>query len=339
MPKKKVSIVIPCYNEQATIGSLLDAIAAQTYPTEDIEVIIADGGSTDGTREAIEASAEKHPHLRLELIDNPARVIPAALNRASALARGEIIVRLDAHAKPEVDYVERCVEALNRTGAANVGGIWNIQSRSGGWIANSIAHAASHPLGAGDARYRIGGAEGEVETVPFGAFDREWMKRAGSYNEDLLTNEDYEYNVRIREAGGVVWFDPTIKATYYSRTNLWELIRQYARYGYWKAIMVLKYPRSLRWRQVLPPLLVAGLFVLGLSSIFWKPALALLAMALAAYVGITFLAGFWEAYKERSPALAVGFPLALWAMQLSWGMAFLIGIMAGKLDKTPTEGQ
>jgi len=147
----KVSILVPCYNELRTIRGVLEAIAGQTYPLDRVEVIIADGMSEDGTREAILGFGEQRPELSIRIVDNPQRIVPAALNRGVAASSGDLVIRLDAHSVPRPDYVERCLEALERTGAANVGGIWEIHPSSPSWIARAIAAAAGHPLGAGDA--------------------------------------------------------------------------------------------------------------------------------------------------------------------------------------------
>ena len=252
---KMVSVIIPCYNEVATIVGLLEAISGQTYSLSNLEVIIADGGSSDGTQAAIRDFARERPELKIKLIDNRNRTIPAALNSAIRSARGSIIVRLDAHSEPSPDYIKHCLETLERTGAANVGGMWHIRPGRDNWIGRSIAAAAAHPIGAGDASYRIGGPEGEVDTVPFGAYRKEWLERIGPFDEQLLTNEDYEYNLRIRQAGGVIWFSPEIESRYYARSDLVNLAQQYLRYGYWKARMLMKHPRSIRLRQAIPPLI------------------------------------------------------------------------------------
>jgi succinoglycan biosynthesis protein ExoA len=332
----KVSIIVPCYNEARTIGLLLEAIYAQTYPRDELEAIIADGMSTDGTRGAIEAFMGEYPSLAVRVVDNPKRIIPAALNQAIAAAGGEVIVRLDAHSVPRPDYVERCVDVLERTSAANVGGVWDIQPSQDTWLGRAIAAAASHPLGAGGARYRTGGEAGEVDTVPFGAFQRAWLERVGPFDESLLTNEDYEFNVRIRQAGGVVWFDPAIQSTYFARGDLRSLARQYSRYGYWKAKMAARYPGTLRWRQALPPLFVLALIMLGISALFLQPARVLFGVQLGLYGVVTLLTSLWEALRKHDPALMAGFPLALWAMHFSWGGAFLWGLLllmyGGKIE-------
>ena len=199
---------MPCYNEQETILLLLNAIYTQTIPHSDLEVIIADGLSTDQTRSRIAEFQHQHPDLELIIVDNPLRVIPSALNRAIEAARGEIIVRMDAHSVPAPDYIERCLADLQAGYGTSVGGVWKIMASRETWIARAIAVAAAHPLGVGDAFYRLGGTARSVDTVPFGAFQRDLVNQIGFFDESLLTNEDYEFNTRIRQAGGVIWLDP-----------------------------------------------------------------------------------------------------------------------------------
>lgn len=325
----QVSVIVPCYNEERTIGLLLRAIEGQTWPQQELEVVISDGMSSDGTRAAIAAFSKQHPGLPIRVIDNPDRNIPAALNRAVAAAQGRVIVRFDAHSVPRADYIERCVRALDERDAANVGGAWEIQPSGDGWVPRGIAAAAGHPLGAGDARYRFSDKAGMTETVPFGAFRREWLERVGPFNEALLTNEDYEYNVRIRQAGGMIWYDPAIRSIYFARGDLSSLARQYARYGYWKGRMLLLYPRSVRWRQALPPMFVLTLGGLLVGSLVWPPALLLLTIQCSLYAGATFGVGLWEAIVRRQPGLILGFPLALWTMHLAWGGSVVWGLITG----------
>ena len=322
-----VSVIIPCYNEQSTIGLLLDALYAQTFPREAMEVIIADGLSTDGTREAIAAWQAQHPDLAVKVVDNPKRIIPAALNLAIAAAEGDIIVRLDAHSVPAPDYIARSVAALEAGRGDNVGGVWQIRPGGKGWIARSIAAAAAHRLGVGDARYRYASTAAAVDTVPFGAFRRSLIARIGGFDESLLTNEDYEFNTRIRESGGTVWLDPAIRSVYFARPTLQALIKQYWRYGYWKAQMLRRYPHTLRWRQALPPLFVLGLVILGLLSLLWWPARVLLALQVSLYALALLAAGFHAALKRRFAPLVVGLPLAIAAMHLSWGSGLLWGLL------------
>ncbi len=320
-----VSVIVPCYNEQATIGLLLDALYAQTFPRDAMEVIIADGLSTDRTREVIAAWQQAHPDLAVRVVDNPQRIIPAALNRAIAAARGEIIVRLDAHSVPAPDYIARSVAALEAGKGDNVGGVWQIRPGNQRWVARSIAAAAAHPIGVGDARYRYATTAAAVDTVPFGAFRRDLIERIGGFDETLLTNEDYEFNTRIRESGGTVWLDPAIRSAYFARPTLRALARQYWRYGYWKTQMLRRYPHTLRWRQALPPLFVLGLVVLTLLSPWARAFRLLLALQVGACALALLAAGLHVSLKRRDPALLVGFPLAVAVMHLSWGSGFLWG--------------
>jgi cellulose synthase/poly-beta-1,6-N-acetylglucosamine synthase-like glycosyltransferase len=174
-----VSVIIPCYNEEDSITDLLIAIYEQSFPRDEIEVIISDGMSTDATREKIANFANEFPDLQLTVIDNRKKTIPSGLNQAIQAAKGEYIIRLDAHSNPHPDYITRSIKALEGGLGDNVGGVISIQAASQGWISQSIAIAAGHPLGVGDARYRIGSEPGEVETVAFGAFRSELIDKIG----------------------------------------------------------------------------------------------------------------------------------------------------------------
>lgn len=327
-----VTIIVPCYNEEKTIEGLLDAILSQTYPAADLEVIISDGMSTDGTRDKIGTFQRAHPELSIQVLDNLERNIPSALNRAVEASRGAIIIRLDAHSIPAPDYVEHCVAILNQADIANVGGVWEIRPGGESWIARGIAGAAAHPLGAGGARYRVGGPAGSVDTVPFGAFQRAWIDRVGQFDETLLTNEDYEFNVRLRAAGGEVRFDPRIWSIYLARTTLPALARQYTRYGYWKARMLKRHPKSIRLRQLIPPLFVLSILALVILAFFAPIARAILAVELGIYGTISIFSALLEAFRRKDLALILTFPLALSVMHLCWGGAFIVGALGALLE-------
>lgn len=313
---------MPCYNEQHTIRSLLDSIYSQSFPRLNLEVVVADGISTDETRAVIQEFKVVHKDLIVHVIDNQKRSIPSGLNQAIDAAKGKYIIRLDAHSKPAADYITRIVSALEAGLGDNVGGLWEIQPGSDTWQARSIAHAAAHPLGAGDARYRVGGRAQEVDTVPFGAFRRTLIERVGKFDETLLTNEDYEFNTRIRRAGGKIWFDPAIKSTYIARQNFGALARQYWRYGFWKVKMLRRFPDSFRWRQ-LAGLFVLSFPVLALLSIWFDWAGWVLIFEICAYLLAIFMAGLQIAIKHRDLASLWGVPIAIAIMHFSWGTAFI----------------
>ena len=326
--KPTVSIIVPCYNEQATIRFLLDAILAQTYPRAQMEVIIADARSQDQTRDVIAAFQAEHPDLPLRIVDNQRRTIPSGLNLAIAASHAEIIVRLDAHSIPIPEYVERCVNALEAGKGANVGGVWMIQPGGTGWIAESISFAAAHPLGVGDALYRLNAKEGAVDTVPFGSFRLDLVQKIGGFDETLLTNEDYEFNTRVRQNGGIVWLDPQIRSIYIARASLFELAKQYWRYGFWKFKMLRRYPHTLRWRQALPPLFVVSLMVLILLSFFIPLVGLVLLFEIIFYLLALTAAGIELSIRQRKPLLAPGLALAIATMHISWGSGFLWSLVS-----------
>ena len=329
----KVSILVPCYNEQSTIRLLLDALREQTFPRLDMEVIISDGMSTDDTRGVIAAFIKDYPDLNLRVVDNTHRSIPSAVNRAIESSRGEIIVRLDAHSKPYPDYVEKCVTAIEENRGDNVGGVWEIHAGAKTWIAESIAVAAAHPLGVGDALYRHTKQAAEVDTVPFGSFRRTLIEKVGLFDESLLTNEDYEFNARVRKAGGRIWLDPSIRSIYFARKTLRELARQYWRYGFWKWRMLRRYPDTLRWRQALPPLFVLSLFGLAVLTFIFPLAGWFLAGELFLYFFIFILAGLYAGMRQGKPYLLAGMPLVIPIMHIAWGSGLLWSMVSSGFQK------
>lgn len=298
-----VTVAVPVLNESAHIEACLTSIVAQTYPAI-VEILVIDGGSDDETRFLASAFPQ------VQLLENPRRIQATALNIAIDQGRGDLFVRVDGHCRLAPDYVERCVEALAETGAAMVGGA--MAPMGEGWIGKGIAAALSSRLGAGPARFHIGGASRFVDTVYLGAFRRQLAREAGGYAEEMATNEDAEFAVRMRPHGGI-WFDSRINSTYTPRRGLRQLARQFYRYGKGRADTVRRHPRSLSPRQVAAPVLVLGL----LSP--WR------LTVLGAY---TLILGsrslLWICQDRRS---FPGFLLAVPAMHLPWGAGFLLGLM------------
>lgn len=334
-----VSVIVPVLNEQETITQLLEAIYAQSFPRTDLEVILADGLSTDDTRARIVEFQKAHTDLKLVIVDNPSRKIPAGLNLAIAAAKGEVVLRLDAHCVPQLDYVSRSVEALQADKGWNVGGVWEVRPGGKGWVAKSIALAAAHPLGIGDALYRFTDKAAEVDTVPFGAFKRSLIEKIGGFDESLEANEDYEFNARIRAAGGRVWLDPAIKSIYYARPDLGSLALQYGRYGYWKLQMLRRYPTTLRARQAIPPLFVLSLLILPLLALALPWLGWVLVVEMVIYAALLVGAALVRAVEHKQVSLVVGIPLAMMTMHLAWGSAFLWSLISTRVGKpTKTNG-
>jgi succinoglycan biosynthesis protein ExoA len=305
-----VSVVVPARRAAATIGPTIDSILGQVYAGP-LDVFVAVGPDDDDTRHALLAYGD-----RVTVVENPSGSTPDGLNAAIAASTGEVVVRCDAHATLPIDYVRTAVETLQRTGAANVGGIQEAVGRTA-WE-RAVATAQSTPLGVGDARYRLGGDPGPVDTVYLGVFQRSWLENVGGYDSRFTRNQDYELNWRIRETGGVVWFDPELRVTYRPRGSLRELWQQYFDYGRWKRVVIRRHPGSLRWRQLAAPGLVVALAA-ALCTAPWLPATVAIP---ALYASALVATGTWGAVRNRDLAF-LATPFALATMHLAWGLGFL----------------
>ncbi|MCZ7650510.1 MAG: glycosyltransferase family 2 protein [Thermoanaerobaculia bacterium] len=319
-----VSVIVPALDEEGTIDACLDAVLAQEWPAERLEVIVVDGGSRDATAERVAARARVEPRLRL--LANPGALVSRALNLGIAAAQGEVVVRIDAHALPAPDYVRRAVAALVETGAATVGG--TMSPRGEGAVGRAMACAMRHPFGVGPARFRFATAREAVDTVYLGAFRRDLPGRVGPFDERLVRNQDYEMNWRIRAAGGTVLVDPAIRSTYLPRTSLGAIWSQYHEYGYWKRQMLRLHPRSLLPRQLAAPLLLAGLAASLPAALLALAGAgpALLALPLAVLLGgylLACLAVSATLAARHGAALFGLLPLVFASMHLAWGSGFL----------------
>lgn len=271
-----VTIAMPCLDEAGFIEACLRSVQAQTYPGDRIEILVADGRSRDGTRDKLTRLAREDGRIRV--IDNPERHQAAGLNRILAEAHGEVIVRMDVHCEYAPDYVEKCVETLNRTGADEVGGAQRCLGRVP--FEQAVCAALRSPLGVGGAAYRSPDNEGLVDTVFLGAYRRSVFDRIGPWDPRAVTNEDAELNQRLVDAGGRIYLSRAIVVHYVARGSLPALARQYYGYGRGRARTLLKHGRFLTIRPALPFLAVAA--GLGLVVLLPWTRAALYAAALAA---------------------------------------------------------
>ncbi len=243
-----ITIAMPCLNEAGFIEACLRSVQAQTYPRDRIEILVADGGSTDGTRPILERLASEDSRIRV--LENPKRIQSAGLNAAIREARGDIVARMDVHAGYAPDYLEACVRVLEKTGAQNVGGAARCRAKTG--VQRAIAAALQSPLGFGGASFRDADGEGYVDTLFPGAFRREVFDAVGLFDEAAVVNEDAELNQRILQQGGRIYQSREIVAYYYPRDTLAGLASQYYRYGQGRARTLLKHRRFVRLRPALP---------------------------------------------------------------------------------------
>ncbi len=325
----RVSVVVPCLNEAPFIGSLLEAIRLQDAPP--FEVVVVDGGSTDGTQAVVERYRREHPDARITLLAQPSGHIPVSLNAGIRAAAGEVIARVDAHSRPRPDYLRRLVGLLLDREAGVTGGRWEIEPGSTTRTAQAISWAGRHPLGAGDAAYRLAAEDGRVrpvDTVPFGCFTKARWAALGGFNEALQVNEDYEFNYRVRLAGEQVLFDPGAVAAYVARGTLGALARQYFRYGWWKVRMLRRHPASLRLRQLIPFGFVLTVVVLGLGSVFRRSLLPWLALVLATYLLAVVGAAVGVAARRRAWWAVPLMPAVFAVAHFAWGGGALACLMS-----------
>lgn len=329
-----VSVLIPVLNEAATIGECLAAIEAQTYDHGYIEVIVADGGSTDGTRAIVAERARATTLRSLRLIDNPGRSTPSGLNEALRVAGGEVIQRIDGHTVVPPDFIAANVRALRETGAAAVGGV--IETRGRGRIGEAIALAMSHPFGVGGARFRTGGPAGPVDTVPMAAYRRACFERLGGFPE-ANKGEDDAFHFLIRQAGGTVYLDPRIRSVYYCRPTYHALAVQYFGYGRARGRALVERPRSARVRHVVPAAsLTAGAAAMAGAGL--SPAARWLAEMLSgAYVLLAAGAAVHAASRRRAWTLAPLTVLAFPVMHAAYGAGTFVGVAEAAVGRlTPT---
>ncbi len=319
-----VSVVIPALNEERYIGGLLDSLAAQTYPAERIDVIVADGGSSDGTR-AIVAAAGAVTVMTVRLVENPGRTTPHGLNAGIAAATSDVVVILGAHALVDSRFVEANVGALRQTNAAAAGG--PIETRGEGRVATAIAAALSHPFGVGDARFRFATEPAYVDTIAFAAYRRECFELLGGFDTDRQYAEDDFFNYRIRQAGGRLYLTPAVKSVYFARSGLRPLIRQYFAYGRAKGKAALEEPRSIRPRHLAPAAAVSLGGALAVASVFVPLARIALLLAGALYGALALYSARRAAARRDAPQLAPLVTALFPVVHVSYGLGTLVGVV------------
>lgn len=324
-----VSYVMPVLNEEDYLEEAVRTILAQDYAGEK-EIVLALGPSSDRSDEIAAGLAASDARVRL--VGNPRRDIPIGLNLAIAASRHPVIVRVDAHSELTPDYTRLGIESLRGTGAADVGGVMRAAGLSP--VQSAIAAAYNSPYGLGGGAYHGDGVAGPAESAYLGIFRREALDAVGGYDEGIRRGEDWELNLRIRRAGGLVWFDPSLGVTYRPRASYKDLARQFFATGAWRAVIVRRHPRETPWRFFAPGTLLLGLalslvvLVLQLAGLLpwarWSLAhLVPAAYALAVVFAATRLPGL-RGLRARALGLS-----ALVTMHLCWGAGFLFGIAGG----------
>lgn len=321
---QKISLITPCRNEISHVVAFVDAALAQRLPPDwSLELIVADGASDDGTREWLQRRAATEQ--RLVLVDNQAGATANGLNLALARAGGESIVRLDVHTEYAPDYVQACLLALQRTGAASVGGPWRPRLEPGraGWI----AHAWASRFGSGGAASRRVDYSGPVDTVYLGAWRTETLRGLGGFDETLLRTEDDDLNLRIVRSGGTVWQDASIRSWYKPRASFSALAAQMYQYGYWKWPLLRKHKLPASPRHLVPGIYVAVaalLLSLGLLHAHFAAA-ALWLVCLHTLAALAAAASLVVPWRQPLGWLSVAW--ATLCMHWAYGAGFLHAVL------------
>lgn len=310
-PHPSISVILPVLNEEAHLEDAVHSILSQDYQGK-IEVILAVGPSHDRTLEIAQSISRRDS--RVVLVDNPSGRTAAGLNLALNKSQSPVVVRVDGHAQIPNDYLRLIVEILNKTGAVNVGGVMAAVGTTS--FERAVAGAMRSPLGVGASRFHTGGEAGVVDTVYLGAFRREALVAIGGFDERFTRAQDWELNFRLREKGGIVYFDPRLHVTYRPRSTVRALAKQYFEYGRWRRVVSRRHSGTINYRYLAPPFALVGFSLSVIAGFFlpilFIPAWIYLLFVLAASVRIA------SSIREYFLLLAV-----IPTMHFAWGAGFI----------------
>ena len=333
-----ISVIIPCRNEERHISPMLEAVLNQELePDWDLEIIVADGLSSDGTRTILHYYESVHPNIRI--IDNPGRIVSSGLNEAIKSCKGEIIIRLDAHTTYAKDYLRQCVNVLETSAADNVGGPWIAEGQ--GLVGKAIAAGFQSRFCMGGGKAHDSHYEGEVDTVYLGCWPRSVFNKIGLFDPELIRNQDDELNFRLRRSGGRIWQSPCIQSVYVPRSSFLALFKQYLQYGFWKVAVIRKHRAPASWRHVVPAVFVGSVAVMlcliTLTLLFGNENLAKLigavfALEMAAYI-VSCLAAAGMFMRRLSLSVLTLLPLVFVTCHGAYGLGFLEGMLAAAVPK------
>ena len=311
-PKREISVILPVLNEEKYLADAVNAILAQQYDGK-IEVILAIGPSQDRTLEIAQQLHMNDP--RVVIVDNPSGRTAAGLNLAIASSQYSVIVRVDGHSNIPNNYCNLVSEILESTGAVNVGGVMAAEGQS--LFEQSVARAMRSPLGVGASRFHTGGGAGEVDTVYLGAFRKEALLAVGGFDERFTRAQDWELNFRLRQAGGVVYFDPRLVVTYRPRSTIKALAKQYFEYGRWRRVVSRRHQGTINYRYLAPPFTVVATLLSVLFGLLISPVLFIPALTYALFILIA------SGIIGKSMGEILCLPTILLTMHISWGLGFL----------------
>jgi cellulose synthase/poly-beta-1,6-N-acetylglucosamine synthase-like glycosyltransferase len=319
-----VTVVMPVRNEAAFIERSVGSVLAQDHPADRYEVIVVDGDSDDDTPARVRALATQAGPTRVTLLHNPGRIVPSSLNLGLAVARGDLVIRVDGHAEIDSDYISRCIAVSRETTAACVGGPIRTLGSDDSKAALAIAAAQGSTFGGGGAAYRTSTGSGPVDTILFGAYRREVFEVVGDFDEELVRNQDDEFNLRVTGAGGVIWMDPSIRGTIFARPSYRGLWRQHRQYGLYKVRVMQKHGGVASPRHLVPAAFVAATAgSLALAVLARRPWLA--ATVLGPYAAADTLSAATVARRTRADPARIALATAI--MHTAYGVGTLAGVV------------
>lgn len=320
-----VSVIIPCRNEKKFIGKCLDSVICQSYSVEKCEIFVVDGISEDKTAEIVSNYCKKYPFIYL--LKNPKRITPISMNIGLKAAKGDVKIMVNAHSVLDKDFIHYNIEYLEKTGADAVGGKLNTINENNGLIARAIPLAADSVFGSGGNRYRSNTKEGFVnDTLPYCAYPQKTFVKFGLIDEELVRDQDEEFNYRILKNGGKIFFTPKIKSNLYIRPSLAKLWRQHYQYGYFKPLVSKKVGTLLTWRQLIPAIFVASLVVTLLFSFIFSKIILITFFVISIYLiadlSFSVIISLKEGLKYAI-ILSVIFPV----LHISYGLGYIMGVI------------
>jgi len=321
-----VSIIIPCRNEEKFIGKCLNSIINNDYSKESLEILVIDGMSEDKTKEIVEKYTKQY--LYIKILENPNKFTPFGLNIGVKNARGDIIIRMDAHSTYEKDYISKCIKYLNQYNADNVGGIWKIMPRTHTLINKAIVFASSSIFGAGDAYYRRGYSRGPkwVDTVFGGCYKKEVFEKIGLFNENLIRSQDMEFNLRLKRAGGKILLVPDIISYYYPKSNLKDFFRHNFSDGIWSTYPLKFEVRIFSWRHLVPLFFVSSLILSLFFSFFFWQARLFFDLIFGSYVFLSLFFSVKISFKKGFQYLFL-MPIVFATRHFGYGLGSIWGIV------------
>jgi len=320
----QITVLIPTLNEEDYIEQCIRSVLDNEAVAQNIEILVIDGGSTDSTKDKVLKLSETYSQLKL--LDNPRKIVPAALNIGVSNAKHDVLVWLGAHAIYDTDYIKNSVETLINTGAAAVGGVLTAKGR--GPFGKALAFATSTKFGIGNAKYRYATKMQSVDTVFGGCWKKETVLKAGGFNEQWVRNQDFEFNQRVRDKVGEIILNPSIRVSYFVRETPRRLAKQYFEYGFWRYKTYQEHPASLGVRQVIPLCLVVS-FVLSILVLPVNTTLAVIAPVF--YASVVVLVSAFEVIRHQKMKHFLRLLVIYPVLHISWGMGFLWSAIKNRL--------